>query len=45
MDESFNFSLSWGGFVYNVDKFYVPADLERFFIYVIKWLSDRVGIL
>ena len=32
MDESLDFSLSWGRFVYNVDKSYIEMDLARFFV-------------
>ena len=35
MDESLDFSLSRGSFMYNVEKSYVAIDLARFFIYII----------
>ena len=34
MDESLDFSLSWGSFVYNVEKSYITKILLTFFIYI-----------
>ena len=42
MDESLDFSLSWGSFVYNVEKSYITKDLAHFF-YLYFLMIERLG--